>query len=116
MGHDIRELQHRALQIANQYDEYNRVKGQDQWDFQDYVVGLVGDVGDLTKLAMASANKRGDKNDLGAKIEHELNDVLWSVLILYYLHDRTNISESFMDAMDSLEEHILAMKEAAETA
>lgn len=106
MSVDVERLQKRALEIANRYDDYNRMNNQNRWDFQDYVAGLVGDVGDLSKLAMAAANKREIKGDVIRDIEHELNDILWSVLVLYYLHDRTDVTTSFMKAMEELEQKL----------
>lgn len=108
---DLKALQHRALMIANQYDDYNRAKNRKTWDLNDYVDGLVGDVGDLTKLVMAVRGRRdgSETTDLLVKTEHELNDVLWSLLILYKLF-RIDPDESFPKAMDELEARVVRMK------
>lgn len=105
---DLKDLQKKALIIANHYDDYNRMRGRKTWDLNDYVDGMVGDVGDLMKLVMAARNRR-DGNDVDAKAEHELNDILWSVLMMFYFY-RLDIDESFEKAMSALEDRIVKMK------
>jgi len=107
---DLNDLQYRALQVANHYDDYNRGKGRKTWDLNDYADGLVGDVGDLMKLIMAVRGRR-DIAGATAKVEHELNDVMFSLLILYKLF-RLNPDQSFAKAMDELEARVVAMKAA----
>lgn len=104
----LTDLQHRALQIASCYDDYNRASGHKKWDFNDYVDGLVGDVGDLVKLTMAVRGRREIEN-AEAKLEHELNDVMWSLLLLYYFF-RLDPDESFKKAMDELKARVVKMK------
>ncbi|HSW36954.1 MAG TPA: hypothetical protein VLG37_01135 [Candidatus Saccharimonadales bacterium] len=106
---DLKDLQKRALVIANHYDDYNRKKGRETWDLNDYVDGLVGDVGDLMKLIMAVRNRR-DINDAIPKVEHELNDLMWSILILYKLL-QLDPEASFKKAMNELEARVIKMKD-----
>ncbi len=107
----LKDMQHRAMQIANRYDEYNRVIGRKGWDAQDFTNGLIGDVGDLMKAMMAVHNRR-DVTDAISKVEHELNDILWSILLLYKFF-QLEPTESFMKAMDALEPRVIKMKAEA---
>jgi NTP pyrophosphatase (non-canonical NTP hydrolase) len=109
---DMKDLQHRALIIANHYDDYNRQVGRKGWDARDYTEGLVGDVGDLMKAIMAVHDRR-DMLDATAKVEHELNDVMWSLLVLYKLF-QLDPAISFQKAMDELEKRLINMKQAAQ--
>ncbi|HTE21509.1 MAG TPA: nucleotide pyrophosphohydrolase [Candidatus Limnocylindria bacterium] len=105
----LQELQHRALEVANHYDEYNRLASHKAWDVRDYVSGLVGDVGDLVKATMAMDGRR-DMPAAAKKVEHELNDIMWSLLLLYKMYG-LNPDQSFLDAMSTLEKRVVSMKE-----
>jgi len=102
------DSQYRALVIANHYDDYNRAVGRKTWDLPDYVDGLVGDVGDLVKATMGFRDRR-DVEDAFAKTEHELNDIMWSLLVLYKCL-KIDPDESFANAMSVLEERVTVMK------
>jgi predicted alpha/beta hydrolase family esterase len=104
----LKDLQRKALVVLNHYDDYNRAKGRKTWDLNDYVDGMVGDVGDLMKAVMG-ARKRRDFVDADAKVEHELNDIMWSLLVLYKIF-RIDVDKSFVEAMGILEKRIVKMK------
>jgi NTP pyrophosphatase (non-canonical NTP hydrolase) len=84
-----------ANKIKLSYDKLNIESGNKSWSYLEFNQGMVGDVGDLTKLLMAK-NKLRDFNgvDLDNKIEHELCDILWSVLIISK-ELNIDLSESF---------------------
>lgn len=71
-----------AVAIRNQYNELQVVDGNKVWNAQDRTAGLVGDVGDLSKLVMAKHGLRRGPQDIDAALEHELSDCLWSALII----------------------------------
>ncbi|MGH7196667.1 MAG: nucleotide pyrophosphohydrolase [Candidatus Saccharimonadales bacterium] len=77
----VEELQKLALQVKQDYDEFNTRAGRKTWDTSDYMAGFVGDVGDLSKLIMAK-NGRRDIADVDEKLAHELADCLWSVFVI----------------------------------
>ena len=104
---NIKDLQYRALQIANHYDEYNRQVGRKGWDMRDHIEDLVGSVGDLAKANMAVIERCG----AAEKVEHELNDIMWSLLLLYRFY-RLKPGASFLNSMDRVEERIVKMKSA----
>lgn len=75
------ELQKRALEIREKYDQLNVARNENIWQGKDCVMGLSGDFGDLSKLIMAKENMRGGEN-IDSKIGHELSDCLWSLIVL----------------------------------
>ncbi len=107
----LKDLQKHALIVANHYDDYNRKKGRKTWDLADYTDGLVGDVGDLVKATMAVLGKR-DIEDPLKKVEHELNDIMWSLLLLYKFYE-LDPDESFVRSMQELEKRVIKMKQEA---
>ncbi len=102
----LQDLQKRALAAAGKYDDYNRAQGRKPWDLPDYVDGLVGDVGDMVKITMAVRGRR-EVEDALVKAEHELNDIMWSILVLYKCF-QIDPDTSFAKAMDELEQRITA--------
>jgi hypothetical protein len=98
---DLNKMQNRALQIASFYDESNQQAGRPSWGPSEYMSGLVGDIGDLSKLVMAHEGLR-EIADVEAKIDHELNDILWSYLVLCKQLGRAP-GDTFYQSMDELE-------------
>lgn len=70
------ELLNRAIEIRNKYDELNKVNRNVEWNEQLLMAGLVGDVGDLSKIIMAKHGLR-EMEDVDSKLAHELSDCLW---------------------------------------
>lgn len=98
--------QKRAQKIREKYDELNAKDGHKKWDGVDYTASFVGDVGDLMKLVMAKDGKRrGD--DVDAKLQHELGDCLWSLLVIAN-HYNIDLEKAFNGTMDELEDRLAA--------
>lgn len=103
---ELKDLQKRALDIRQKYAELNAKNGHDEWNGKEFMMGFVGDVGDLTKLVMAKENLRSIDNP-DAKLEHELADCLWSLLVLAN-HYEVDLEKSFLKTMDELDKRIAA--------
>lgn len=103
---DLADLQKRALEIRTKYDQLNAKDGHQKWDGLDYAAGFVGDVGDLIKLVMAKEGKRRGE-DIDARIEHELADCLWSILVISNKYN-IDLSKAFENTMNELEERLQA--------
>jgi NTP pyrophosphatase (non-canonical NTP hydrolase) len=67
--------------VAEAYRVRNHAQGRPPWTLDNYMSGFVGDVGDLSKLIMARSGYRNSDN-LEERLEHELADCLWSILII----------------------------------
>ncbi len=98
------DLQKRAVEIRDKYDELNQTKRGVIWNEQQLMAGFVGDVGDLSKIIMAKHGLR-DMDDVDTKLAHELSDCLWSVLVLANKYD-IDLGAEFMRTMDTLDQRI----------
>lgn len=104
MGLD--ELLQQAMRVHDLYDQLNRRERGRVWTREEFMLGFVGDVGDLAKLVMAAEGAR-DMPGGRAALEHELADCLWSVLILARRFD-VDLETVFRRTMTELETAISA--------
>lgn len=101
---DLDHAHARARRVRDLYDELNGSLRGRTWTREEYLLGFVGDVGDLAKLVAAREGARdipGGKDALG----HELADCLWSVLTLAEIYD-VDLAGEFDRCMDDLETHL----------
>lgn len=98
---NIQEIQKRAIEIRNKYDDYNMKNSRQKWTRLQIAQGFVGDVGDLQKIAMAKDGLREMEN-VDEKLAHELSDCLWSVLVLADKYN-VDIEKEFLNTMNDLE-------------
>ena len=105
---DFQNMIDRALVIRKLYEEKEKQLYGSPWTSEEIALGFVGDVGDLAKLVIAENGKRDIENS-HAKLEHELSDCLWSVIVLAKVHN-INLEQSFLETMDKLEKNLLEMK------
>lgn len=97
-------LSTRAMEVRDLYAEFERRTYGHEWSTSDLMAGLVVDIGDLTRLVMASQGSRlADRVDEG--LAHELSDVLWSVLVLARRLD-VDLGAAFVATMDDLEKRL----------
>ena len=101
---NLQELWQRAQQIANLYHEKNKKDWHKKWDIDQYMSWMIGDIGDLQKLIMAKQWYR-HKEHIDELLQHELSDVLWSLLVIAQKLD-INLEQSFLQTMDDLEQKI----------
>ena len=95
------QLTDRAFDVHALYDRINlRDRGR-TWTREEFVLGLIGDVGDLAKLVMAAEGARELPSGPEA-IGHELADCLWSVLVLARLYG-VDLEQEFQHMTDDLE-------------
>lgn len=97
----LRTLTARAMEVRRLYAAFERRTYGQEWSETDLMSGLVVDVGDLTRLVMASTGVRQIENT-DAKLAHELADCLWSVLVLADRLD-VDLGAAFTATMDELE-------------
>lgn len=102
---DFQSIIDRALTIRKMYEEKEMHLYGSPWTSEEIALGFVGDVGDLAKLVVAESGKRNIP-DSKEKMEHELADCLWSVIVLAKIHD-IDLEGSFMETMDKLEAYLL---------
>ena len=100
----IERLTAQAMHVHDLYDRLNEKARGRTWNREEFMLGFVGDVGDLAKLVMAAEGAReiaGGREALG----HELADCLWSVLVLARLHD-VDLDAEFQSLVGDLEARI----------
>lgn len=101
---ELETLSERALNVRQQYAEFERAKYGKAWTREEIALGFVGDMGDLAKLVLAQEGVRAIP-DAQAKLAHELADCLWSVLVLSKLYD-VNLESAFVDTMNDIEQSL----------
>jgi NTP pyrophosphatase (non-canonical NTP hydrolase) len=82
----LSSLSDEAMKLRQRFADAAAARGRPGWTREQVMQGFVGDVGDLMKLVMAKSGVR-DIADVDRKLEHELADCLWSVLVLARLYD-----------------------------
>ena len=102
---DFQSMIDRALTVRKLYEAKEKQLYGTAWTSEEIALGFVGDVGDLAKLVLAENGKRKIDNSKD-KLEHEISDCLWSVIVLANLHD-INLEKSFMKTMDELENSLM---------
>jgi NTP pyrophosphatase (non-canonical NTP hydrolase) len=105
---EFHALLQRAGEIRRQYAKLEQTRYGRSWTTPEIALGFVGDVGDLVKLVMAESGVR-DIPDARRKLEHELADCLWSVLVLADAYD-VDLERAFIETMNELERHIAKAK------
>ncbi|GHG13148.1 MazG nucleotide pyrophosphohydrolase domain-containing protein [Streptomyces filamentosus] len=101
------ELGQRAMSIHALYDRMNLHERGRVWTREEFMLGFVGDVGDLAKLVMAQEGARKARGGPDA-LDHELADCLWSVLVIAKLYG-VDLEAAFHRTMTELE-HVIASK------
>jgi len=92
----------RAKRVRTYYAEYEQATFGRAWTREELVLGLLGDIGDLAK-AVQGFNGVRSMQDPRDKLQHELGDVLWSVLVIAQAYD-VDIEIAFGNLMTSLED------------
>jgi len=102
---EFQKLINRAMDLRRQYEgKEKQFYGSPMTD-EDIVQGFLGDVNNLVKLIRAEHGKLTIANSR-EKLEAQLAHCLWSVIVLSKIHN-FELEQSFMEAMDRLENHLL---------
>lgn len=98
---DFLAMKARALKIRQHYEAFEEAKFGRAWNVEELTLGFVGDVGDLAKSVLAHEGVR-DIPEHQTKLEHELADCLWSLIVLAEKCD-VDLEQAFTRTMDDLE-------------
>jgi NTP pyrophosphatase (non-canonical NTP hydrolase) len=82
MSQSFSDLQAKALAIRDHYNELSDADGHPRWGAQERMAGFVADVGELSKLIMVKKGLRRGPENVDGALAHELNDCLWSVMVI----------------------------------
>ena len=102
---EFQKLINRAMDLRRQYAEKEQQLYGAPLTDEAIAQGFLGDVNNLMKLVLAEHGKREIANSK-EKLESQLAHCLWSVIVLAKLQD-IDLEQSFMEAMDRLENHLL---------
>jgi NTP pyrophosphatase (non-canonical NTP hydrolase) len=102
---EFQKIIHRALDLRKQYERKETDLYGSPSTSMEIAQGFAGDVNNLVKLVMAEHGQREIANSK-EKLEAQLAHCLWSVVVLAQMHN-VNLENSFMEAMDRLESHLL---------
>ncbi|HJS20037.1 MAG TPA: hypothetical protein VJ785_14915 [Anaerolineales bacterium] len=106
---EFQKLVHRAMDLRTQYDKKEKqLYGEPSTD-EEIAQGFLADVNNLLKLVMAQHGKLEIANS-EEKLRSQLAHCLWSVIVLSKMHN-ADLEQSFMEAMDRLENHLLETQE-----
>ena len=100
----------RGLTIRRLYEEKETQLYGSPWTSEEIAFGFVGDIGDLAKRVVAENGRRNIENSK-EKLEHELSDCLWSLIVLAHLH-QVDLEKSFMNTMDEQQGFLLDERKA----
>jgi NTP pyrophosphatase (non-canonical NTP hydrolase) len=89
------EIKARALEIRKLYAQLETQKYGQEWTTEKLMQGFNKDVSDLNSIASRNPIDR-------TKLEHELSDCLWSVLVLADRYD-IDLGQAFIKTMNELE-------------
>ena len=78
---EFAELKLKALAVRGRYEAHEISTFGRAWSDEELLLGLLGDLGDLAKLIQAREGVRAVEH-VEERLEHELADVLWSVIVL----------------------------------
>lgn len=102
---EFQKLIDKAVAIRKLYSKKEQNLFGSPWTSEEITLGFIGDVGDLAKLIIAENGKRNISNSK-EKLEHELSDCLWSIIVLADLHG-IGLEKAFLRTMDKIEKHII---------
>ena len=102
----FQEIISKAVSVRKQFSQFEKQQYGRSWTAEDLVHGFVGDVGDLSKLALAKKGVRAIEN-VDEKLQHELADCLWSIITIAEAYD-VDLEDSFLKTMEDLEKKLHA--------
>ncbi len=110
----VAEFRQQARELRELFAKFEQQKGVKKWSREIILQGFIGDVGDLTKLCMATDGYRLIPNTK-QKLAHELSDCLWSILTLAEMYD-VDIEDAYLKTVQQLKEDLTNRFSAEHTA
>lgn len=98
---DLQELTEVALRVQARFDEVNDQRRGGAWTTAEIALGFATDLGDLARLLMVREGRRDPRSDLDLKLQGELADCLWSVLVLAHTC-QVDLEAAFSSTMNDI--------------
>jgi NTP pyrophosphatase (non-canonical NTP hydrolase) len=81
-GMDLTEASETARRVRALYHRLEERQEGGAWSAKDDMLGLVNDVGTLSRLVMATGGQWAPEGDVPAQLRDKLAECLWWVLVL----------------------------------
>ena len=101
---EIEKYQEEALRIKNLYSELESKNCGRVWSNEEIFIGLVSDIGDMSRLILAKEGAMKVVN-VEAALEHEISDCMWALFVLAKNYN-IDIEKAFFENMKGLENRI----------
>lgn len=98
---DFKELNQQALAIRKKYDQIEQDRYGRSWTREELMLGFIKDIGDLALLIQSKEGVRRVE-DVDNKLEHELSDCLWSIMVLAEAYG-IDLEAAFLQTMKDLD-------------
>jgi NTP pyrophosphatase (non-canonical NTP hydrolase) len=102
---DLDQASERAMEVRALYHQLEERHEGSAWSRKDDMLGLVNDVGALSRLVMAADGRWAPEGDLGELTEGKLAECLWWILVLARRLD-IDIDDAFVGTMDRIRSHL----------
>jgi NTP pyrophosphatase (non-canonical NTP hydrolase) len=102
---DIQTARTRAMHVRGLYHQLEERHEGSSWNVKDDMLGLVNDVGTVSRLVMAAGGRWLPDGDLAEQTEGKLAELLWWVLVLSDRLD-VDIEKAFAGTMDRIQAHL----------
>lgn len=93
------------VQIAKEtrtlFEKYEKKSAGKVWDNQQLFMGLVTDMGDLSKLILAKDGYRSLSGNVDKALRHELADCFWVLIILSEKYN-INLPEALIEMNEEI--------------
>jgi NTP pyrophosphatase (non-canonical NTP hydrolase) len=99
------ELAHRVRALYHRVEEHHE---GGTWEIRDDMLGLVNDVGTLSRLVMATEGRWVPEGDVAAQLRGKLGECLWWVLVLADRLD-VDVTEAYESKLGAVEAHLEAV-------
>jgi NTP pyrophosphatase (non-canonical NTP hydrolase) len=102
---EIEEAGARALEVRALYHQLEERLEGSRWGSKDDMLGLVNDVGHLSRLVMAQEGRWKPSGDIDDQLASKLSECLWWVLVLAGRLD-VDLDSAFASTMDRIDAHL----------
>jgi NTP pyrophosphatase (non-canonical NTP hydrolase) len=102
---DLHTATERATRVRGLYHQLEERHEGSPWTAKDDMLGLVNDIGTVSRLVMAAEGRWIPAGDLAEQTAGKLAECLWWILVLA---DRlgVDIDEAYATTMDRIESHL----------
>ncbi|HEY6888506.1 MAG TPA: MazG-like protein [Solirubrobacter sp.] len=104
---DLAEASELARRVRGLYHRLEERHEGGPWSAKDDMLGLVNDVGTLSRLVMATGGQWAPEGDVPAQLRGKLAECLWWVLVLADRLD-VDINEAYTSTLGGIESHLEA--------